>query len=124
MKRLIISLCLLAICIGTGIFSTNFVNQKCIDALDGINYAVALKDDIPAAQAIIENTHADWNKSSNLLCLLVNKRDILEVESELNTLLFYINTNNIEAFILAAPECTNKITNVLYVNQLSFENIL
>lgn len=125
MNRMIISTIVLVLIIGIsvlGVFSLDSSCKKLSQSLDEINKA-AIENDSEKASALTQKAIELWEKEEKTISLLIDHREVDEIEETIKSLPVYARQDNMEKLEEKSSIAAERVRHIRDKEKISAENV-
>ncbi len=119
MKRLVVSVTILVVSVGIGIFSFIFVKNTCNEAVLGLNAILenAETQNIEEVNRLAVQTNREWKEKNFLLNILIGRAQISTVDKTFGKIIYFAENAEYESVILNAEDCKEELLYIIESNE-------
>ena len=125
-NRPLISVLLLALAIGIGLFSLNYIERNCTEMIDLLDMTIeASQSNVSTVvQSKLDETVNKWEKIKPVLNLIVGQGDTNEIRKNLNIAIFFYYYGDTDSMVLYIEECKMALNKIIASNEPTITTIL
>ncbi len=126
MKRVKIAVLILVLSVVLSICSLIFITEACENIIEKLDKTIVhvINNDIVSAKHELDSIIKMYEKSKPFFNIIIGQAETIEIRSDLNKSIFFVNLSDTDSAILHLQECKTDLNRIIVSNIPSVSTIL